>query len=182
MGITKYLKQAWKKPGKELNEKMINWRKEPVVQKINKPTRLDRARNLGYKAKKGVVIVRVRVRRGGHKKPRPTKGRRTKRLTPRKTLRMNYKEIAERRAVRKYSNMEVLNSYWVGKDGRHYFYEVILLSRNQPEIQKDKELGNVINKNKRRVKRGLTSAGRKSRGLRTKKGKARPSRRAHNRK
>ncbi|MGC9309070.1 MAG: 50S ribosomal protein L15e [Candidatus Nanoarchaeia archaeon] len=181
MGIAKYLKQAWKKPGRELNERMIEWRKQPVVQKLDKPTRLDRARNLGYKAKKGVVMVRVRVRRGGHKKPRPNKGRRTKRLTIRKTLRMNYKEIAERRAVRKYSNMEVLNSYWVGKDGMHYFYEVILLSRNQPEIQKDKELGPVVAK-RNRVKRGLTSAGRKSRGLRNKKGKSRPSRRAHNRK
>jgi large subunit ribosomal protein L15e len=49
---------------------MIKWRSEPTILVIEKPTRLDRARTLGYKAKKGIVVVRVRVPRGGRKRHR----------------------------------------------------------------------------------------------------------------
>jgi len=64
----------------------------------------------------------------------------------------------------------------------HYFYEVILLNPSVPEIKNDKTL-NWISKsgNKGRAMRGLTSAGKKSRGLRASKGKShkvRPSVRA----
>jgi len=86
-----FLKEAWKKPDiKTLRERMIKWRKSQTITKVDKPLRLDRARVLGYKNKKGFVIVRVRIKRGGHKRPRPNKGRRSKRLHTRKTLRMNY--------------------------------------------------------------------------------------------
>jgi len=67
-----FLKEAWKKPDrKTLRERMIEWRKSQAVTKVEKPLRLDRARTLGYKDKKGFVIARVRVKRGGHKRPRP---------------------------------------------------------------------------------------------------------------
>ena len=36
-----------------------------------RPTRPDKARRLGYKAKQGYVIYRIRVRRGGRKRPVP---------------------------------------------------------------------------------------------------------------
>ena len=56
-GIYHYLRNAWKKPDiKTLRERMIRWRTENVVIKVDKPTRLDRARSLGYKAKKGYII------------------------------------------------------------------------------------------------------------------------------
>ncbi len=85
-----FLKEAWKKPDvKILRERIIEWRKTQTITKVDKPLRLDRARVLGYKNKKGFVIVRVRIKRGGHKRPRPNKGRRSKRLHTRKTLRMN---------------------------------------------------------------------------------------------
>lgn len=173
-GLAHYLREAWKKPDtKVLRERMTEWRRGEAVVRVEKPLRLDRARTLGYKAKKGIVVVRVRVKRGGHKKKRPNKGRRTKRLTPRKNLKMNYKEIAEGRAGKKYKNMEVLNSYWIGKDGKHYFYEVILVDRAAPEIKSDKQLSFVGKKaNRGRVSRGLTSAGKKARGLRNSKDKA----------
>jgi large subunit ribosomal protein L15e len=96
---------------------------------------------------------------------------------------MNYREIAEQRAARKYTNMEVLNSYWIGKDGEHYFYEVILVDRDSPEIKSDKKLS-WVSSNRGRVFRGITSAGRKARGLMASKGKTpkvRPSLRAHRR-
>ncbi len=149
---------------------MIKWRAENVFTKVDKPLRLDRARSLGYKDKKGFVIIRVKIKRGGHKRPRPNKGRRSKRLHTRKTLKMNYKWIAEQRAERKYKNLVVLNSYQLGKDGMHYFYEVIMVDSSKPEIKNDKTI-NWIGKgaNKKRAMRGLTSAGKKSRGLRSKK-------------
>lgn len=169
-GLYHYLKEAWKKPDKKtLRERMIEWRKSPVFVKVDKPLRLDRARALGYKDKKGFVIIRVRIGRGGHKRPRPNKGRRSKRLHTRKNLKMNYRWIAEQRAANKYKNLEVLNSYQIGKDGQHYFYEVILVDSNRPEIKNDKTINWICKpENKKRPMRGLTSSGKKARGLRNK--------------
>jgi len=167
-GLAYYLRQAWKQPDSETQRvRMIEWRHSDAVVRVDKPLRLDRAHALGYKAKKGVVVVRVRVLRGGHERPRPNKGRRSKRSSIRKTLKLNYKEIAEMRAGRKYPNMEVLNSYWIGKDGMNYFFEVILVDRDSPEIKSDKELSFVHKTSGRnRAMRGLTAAGIRARGLR----------------
>ena len=185
-GVSYYLRKAWKKPDvKTLRERMIAWRKSNAIVKVEKPLRIDRARALGYKAKKGFVVARVRLSRGGHKRPKPNKGRRSKRQTVRKTLKMNYKWIAEQRAARKFTNLEVLNSYLIGKDGIHYFYEVVLVDPSRPEIKNDKTINWICNSaNKNRVFRGLTSAGKKSRGLRVGKraSKVRPSVRAGKRK
>lgn len=186
MGVAKYLREAWKKPDvKTLRERMVEWRKGDSIVRVEKPLRIDRARSLGYKAKKGVTVVRVRIKRGGHKRTRPYKARRTKRLHTRKNLTMNYREIAEQRVARKFKNMEVLNSYVIGRDGINYFYEVILVDRNAPEIKSDKELSFVTKKgNRARSLRALTSAGKKARGLRnspTKSPKVRPSLRANRR-
>jgi large subunit ribosomal protein L15e len=165
-GMYHYIQQAWKKPDKEtLRNRMVEWRHSSVFTKVDKPLRLDKARALGYEAKKGIVVIRVRVIRGGHKKSRPNKGRRSKRMTVRKTLKMNYKWIAEQRVARKYRNLEVLNSYLIGKDGINYFYEVILVDSQRPEIKNDKKFS-WVSKNKKRPMRGLTSSAIKSRGLR----------------
>jgi len=181
-GLSHYLRKAWKKPDvKVLRQRMIEWRKSPVVIKVEKPLRLDRARALGYKAKKGFVIARIRIKRGGRKRPKRKKGRRSKRQTIRKTLKMNYKWVAEQRVQKKFSNLEVLNSYNIGKDGVHYFYEVILVDPDRQEIKKDRTINWITKKqNRGRVFRGLTSAGKKSRGLRNKSpmNKNRPSVRA----
>ncbi len=181
-GMYHYVGEAWKKPdSKTLKERMIEWRKDPVQVKVDKPLRIDRARSLGYKAKKGFVVIRVRLKRGGHKRPRPNKGRRSKRLHARKTLKMSYRWIAEIRVQNKHKNLEILNSYLVGKDGVHYFYEVICVDPSKPEIKNDKKMKWITDgSNKKRVLRGLTSAGKKSRGLRNKHptSKVRPSVRA----
>ena len=184
----KYIAEAWKKPEKSfldelMRQRLIEWRKQPTILRVEKPTRLDRARKLGYKAKQGFVIVRVRVRRGGLRKQRPKSGRRPKRMgvnkyKPAKSLRL----IAEERAARKFPNMEVLNSYWVGEDGRFKWFEVIIVDRAHPAIKSDKDINWICQKQHRgRAFRGLTSAGKKVRGLR-KKGrgaeKARPSKKA----
>ncbi|MBU2616061.1 MAG: 50S ribosomal protein L15e [Nanoarchaeota archaeon] len=184
-GLYHYLKQAWKKPDvKILRERMIEWRASPVFVKVDKPLRLDRARALGYKDKKGFVVVRVRIGRGGHKRHRPNAGRRSKRLHARKNLRMSYKWIAEQRVDRKFTNLEVLNSYLIGKDGVNYFYEVILVDPERPEIKNDSNMSWIGKPgNRGRAFRGLTSAGKKSRGMSTKSRelKVRPSLRAQKR-
>ncbi|MGB9708077.1 MAG: 50S ribosomal protein L15e [Candidatus Pacearchaeota archaeon] len=184
-----YMQEIWKKPqenlGEAMHSRLIEWRKGETIVRVDKPTRLNRARELGYKAKKGFVIVRARILRGGRKRPKRRKGRRSKRQTIRKTLKMNYRWIAEQRAQRKYPNLEVLNSYWIGKDGINYFFEVILVDPNRPEIKADKNVNWILSKkHKGRVFRGLTSAARKSRGLRKKGARAvkvRPSVRAWHR-
>jgi len=179
-GLYYYLKQAWKKPDKKiLRQRMVDWRKSEVFTKVEKPLRLDKARTLGYKDKTGFVVIRVRVKRGGHKRPRPNKGRRSKRLHTRKNLKMSYKWIAEQRTEKKYTNLIVLNSYLIGKDGMYCFYEVICVDPTKPEIKNDKTINWICKpSNKKRAMRGLTSAGKKSRGLRSKNptNKNRPSR------
>lgn len=160
----KYITRAWNKPEasfvKELMwQRAIDWRRQPTILRIEGPTRLDRARKLGYKAKQGFVMARVRVRRGGFRRPRPRSGRRPKRmgiakLKPAKSMRL----IAEERAARKFPNLEILNSYWVWEDGRFKWFEIIMVDRT---ILSDLQLGKV----RGRVFRGLTSAGKKMRGM-----------------
>ncbi|MBI2105495.1 50S ribosomal protein L15e [Candidatus Woesearchaeota archaeon] len=179
----KSIRENWRNLSKELkHSRLIEWRNSNAIVRIDRPTRLDRARSLGYRAKQGILIIRVRVERGGRQRPRPTKkGRRSKRQTSRKVLGMNYKWICEQRANRKYKNCEVLGSYPLLKDGRHYFAEIILIDRDHPQIKNDKQLRNIA-RMRGRVYRGLTSSGRKSRGLRGKGDgfeKSRPSVRAN---
>lgn len=159
MSMYKYIREAWKKPAEsELYRKRIwQWRREPVTLRIDRPTRLDRARALGYRAKQGFVLVRQRVSRGGRMRPKFRAGRRTKHMSRRKNLDLSYQQVAEFRAVRKYKNCEVLNSYWVGKDGEYFWYEIILVDRAHPAILKDKKIS-WISRKKGRTQRGLTSA------------------------
>lgn len=141
-----YLSSAWKnKEGNYVKDLMKNlmlkWRREPSVVRIEKPTRLDRARRLGYKAKQGFVMVRVRVRKGGARKPRPRSGRRQKAMGVKKYTRAkSLKEIAIERAAKKYPNLLPLNSYWVGEDGQHAWFEVIMVDPNHPAIKNDEHL------------------------------------------
>jgi large subunit ribosomal protein L15e len=169
-------------------QRLIDFRAvvESIV-KLDKPSNLPRAHSLGYKAKSGFVVVRVRVRKGHGTRTRPSKGRRPKRMGQNKITRgISIRWIAEQRAAKKHPNCEVLNSYWVGEDGKHKYFEVILVDVNAPEIKADKEISWICGPQHRgRAERGLTSAARKSRGLRGRgKGfeKSRPSLRAHNRK
>ncbi|MCS7106361.1 MAG: 50S ribosomal protein L15e [Candidatus Aenigmarchaeota archaeon] len=169
-GLYQRLKEAWKSGSLEkiIKEKLIEWRKQHVVERIEKPTRLDRARALGYKAKKGFVLARVRVRRGGRKRilygrggRKPSKAGLVK-FTPKKSLR----QIAEEKVQKKFPNLEVLNSYYVAEDGNYKYFEVILVDPNHPNIKADPKINWICSPaNRKRVFRGLTSAGKKSRGL-----------------
>lgn len=168
MGMYKYIRDVWKQPkanlGKLWTERLIQWRKEDSTIRIERPTRLDRARSLGYKAKPGIIVVRQRVIRGGHQRPKIRKARRPKHRRRRLTLVKNYQQIAEERAQRKFVNCEVLNSYLVAQDGSHYWFEIILVDRAHPSVLSDPNL-NWIAEHKGRVFKGATVAGRRSRGL-----------------
>ena len=51
----------WKQNSPELRKRAILWRKQNAVTRIDKPSRLLRARRLGYKAKQGIIVIRMRV-------------------------------------------------------------------------------------------------------------------------
>lgn len=181
MNAYNYIKQNLRN---NLKEKLIEWRRQGSIVKLEKPSDIGRARVLGYKDKKGFVIIRVKLIRGGRKRSVANKRRRSKRKSVRKTLKMNYQWVAEQRASRKYTNLEVLNSYQIGKDGQHYFFEIIMIDPERPEIQADKNISWITRReNQGRAFRGLTSAAKKSRGLSSKSHelKVRPSLRAWDR-
>ena len=76
MGAYKYLEELYKKKQCDLLRFLFRvrcWqlRHLNAVHRATRPTRPDKARRLGYKAKQGYIIYRVRVRRGGRKKPLP---------------------------------------------------------------------------------------------------------------
>ena len=173
MGLHKHVSAAWKKPKEGIPsryriDRMAGWRKEPVFMRIDKPTRIDAARRVGYKAKQGVVVVRTRVRRGGlrkgkiHMKRKPSKAG-IKKITMAKSI----QRIAEERTARRYPNLEVLNSYWVGEDGKNKFFEVIMIDPEHPAIKSDKDMGWVSSgtSHRGRAFRGKTGAGKRGRGL-----------------
>ena len=56
------VRETWKNPKDGLpsdyrRNRMAEWRREPVINRIERPTRLDAARRMGYKAKQGVVML-----------------------------------------------------------------------------------------------------------------------------
>jgi large subunit ribosomal protein L15e len=169
-----------------LRTRLIEWRKQPATLRIERPSRLDRAHQLGYRAKQGYIVVRQRVTRGARRKPRPARARKpkkqgTSKITPGKSR----KWIAEERAARNYRNLEILGSYYAGEDGKYLWYEVILVDPAHPAIEADDNINWICDATQKgRVFRGLTPAGKTSRGLRNRgigSEKARPSLRAHSR-
>ena len=199
MGAYKYIKQTMISEYKGIKDtdydykqlyrqRLIEWRRDPAaITLIERPTNIVRAKELGYKAKQGIYVARIKVRKGSGMHVRPNKGRKPHRMgTVKKTRIKSIQTIAEERVNSAFPYFEVLNSYLVGEDGQRKYYEVILVDPYEPAIATDKELSWIVSsKHSGRVFRGKTSSARKSRGLMYRgKGveKARPSVRAHNRK
>ncbi len=187
MGLYHHLQVLSKKIQKErlYKEYLPVWRKEPSTLRLEHPTRLERARSLGYQAKDGYVLVRVKLLRGGRQRPLIKKARKSANRRRNKIVSKSYQTIAEERAAKHYVNLEVLNSYLLAKDGRYSWYEIILVNPYSPVIKQDPKINWICTRaHTRRVFRGLTSSARKSRGLLQKgKGreKIRPSLKAHKR-
>jgi len=137
--------QVWLKMLKEnpmeLRQKAVIWRNENAVTRVEKPSRIARARRLGYKAKQGIIVIRMRVGTGGMRKQRPRGGRRPKHLGVTKIKAdVSMKQVSERRVLERYPNMKLLGSYFLYKDGMHYWFEIILADPSHPRIAKDKEI------------------------------------------
>lgn len=191
MGAYKYLQELWKKKQTSVMQfvlRMRTWeyRQLSAVHRCSKPSRIEKARRLGYRAKQGYVTYRVRIRRGNRKRPAP-KGVvcgkiKSVGITGLKSAK-NYQSVAEETVGRKLSSLRVLNSYWVGQDATFKFFEVILVDPDHTAIRNDPRINWICNSvHKHREMRGLTASGKKHRGLRAKgdkDNKKRPSRRAN---
>lgn len=167
MGAYKYIRKTFEKEYREgtanpiYRQKLISWRKGPSIVRVEKPTNISAARGLGYKAKKGIIVVRVRIDKGLRKRRQPHAGRKPKHNYRYTQTSLSHQAIAEQRANRKYRNCEVLNSYWVGEDGQSTFFEVILADRS---MKFDHSTQKMVSQ-RGRAYRGLTSAGKSSRPL-----------------
>ena len=76
------------------------------------------------------MIYRVRVRRGGRKRPVPkgaTYGKPTNQGVNQLKYQKSLRVTAEERVGRRCANLRVLNSYWVNQDATYKYYEVILV-------------------------------------------------------
>jgi len=174
MGAYKYIQEFHKKKQSDVMrfiQRMRTWqlRQLPAVHRAPKPTRPEKARRLGYKAKQGFVVYRVRVRRGNRKKPvakgitygKP-KNQGVNEIKPYRKL----QSVAEERVGRRCGALRVLNSYWVGQDSTYKFFEVVLVDPMHKTIRTDANTNWICNSvHKHRELRGLTSAGKSSRGL-----------------
>jgi len=191
MGAYKYLEELWNKKQSEVMNFILRlrtweYRQLPIIHRATRPSRPDKARRLGYKAKQGFVVYRVRVRRGGRKRPVRkgiVYGKPASVGVNQLKFTRSLRSVAEERVGKKLGSLRVLNSYWVGQDGTYKFFEVILVDPNHNAIRNNPKYQWITKPvHKHRELRGLTSAGKKNRGLRVKgmKGyRARPSRRAN---
>ena len=192
MGAYKYLQELWNKKQSDVMRFVLRlrtweYRQLPAIHRASQPSRPDKAHRLGYKAKQGYVVHRVRVKRGDRKK-RVAKGinygkPKNAGIRQQKFVR-NLRSVAEERAGRKCGALRVLNSYWVGQDAVNKWFEVIMVDPTHNAIRNDPRINWIAKATqKHRETRGLTSAGRKGRGLHRKGShfatKARPSRNAN---
>jgi len=169
-----------------LRIRCFEYRQLPSIVRLTRPSRPDKARRLGYKAKQGFVLYRVRIRRGGRKRPvrkGKTMGKPANQGINQLKFKRNWRSVAEERIGRRAGNLRVLNSYWVNQDATFKYFEVILVDPNHKAIRRDPKINWITRPTmKHRELRGLTAAGRKARGLQGKghaANKERPSRRAN---
>jgi large subunit ribosomal protein L15e len=169
MGMYKHLSRTWQdNPAVAglLKERMIEFRKQPVIAVLARPSRVDKARRLGYKAKQGFAVARVRLLKGGRSRRAIARGRKPSKFGLKHfSTTLSLRAVAEQRASRKFPNMEVLNSYYVAEDGKYVWHEVILVDRAHPSILNDRKIAWIAH-TRGRAFRGLTAAARRSRRAR----------------
>ncbi|XP_058919650.1 large ribosomal subunit protein eL15-like [Kogia breviceps] len=174
MGTYKYIQQLWRKKQLDVMRFLLRvrcwqYRQLWALPRAPRPTRSDRARRLGYKAKQGYVVCQVRVRRGGRKRPVPkgaTYGKPVHHGVNQLKLARSLQSVSEERAGCHCGALRVLNSYWVDEDSTYKFFEVILIDPFHKAIRRNPDTQWITKPvHKHREMRGLTSAGRKSRGL-----------------
>lgn len=176
MGAYKYIQELWKKKQSEsmhflMRMRAWEYRQLPALSRVSRPTRPEKAHRLGYKARQGVVIYRVRIRRGGRKRPcvHGISYGKPRNIGIMMKYTKSLRAFAEEKAGRRLGSLRVLNSYWVAQDGSYKWFEVILADPMHAAVRNDAHLNWVTRPTmKHRELRGLTSAGRTARGLRHK--------------
>lgn len=173
MGAYKYLNELYKNKQSDalrflLRVRAWEYRQLPALVRVIHPARPEKARRLGYKAKQGFVVYRIRVKRGMRKRPYPGGNPSGKpasagiHVTQKKSL----QTIAEARAGKRLGALRLLSSYWVNQDAKYKWYEVVFVDPMHEAIRMDPSINWIANaKHKHREMRGKTSAGRRSRGL-----------------
>merc|ERR1711865_852800 len=124
------------------------YRQLPAIHRATRPTRPDKARRLGYKAKQGYVIYRVRVRRGGRKKPNhkgAVLGKPTNQGIKQIKFQRNIRSKCEERVGKRCGNLRVLSSYWVNQDSSYKYFEVILVDPFHTPIRNDPRINWICN-------------------------------------
>ncbi|ODQ63555.1 60S ribosomal protein L15-B [Nadsonia fulvescens var. elongata DSM 6958] len=174
LGAYKYLQELHRKKQSDvlrflLRVRCWEYRQMSVIHRASRPSRPDKARRLGYKAKQGFVVYRVRVRRGNRKRPVPkgaTYGKPTNQGVNHLKYQRSLRSTAEERVGRRAANLRVLNSYWINQDSTYKYFEVILVDPSHNAIRRNAKYNWICNPvHKRRESRGLTSVGKKSRGI-----------------
>merc|ERR1711939_1085878 len=167
MGALKYVEELHKKKQSDVLRFLLRvrcWelRQLNVIHRATRPSRPDKARRLGYKAKQGYGIYRVRVRRGGRKRPAPkgaTYGKPTNQGINQLKSQRSLKSPAEERVGRRCANLRVLNSYWINQDSTYKYFEVILVDPQHKAIRRDARINWIVNPvHKHRESRGLTAS------------------------
>jgi large subunit ribosomal protein L15e len=172
MGAAKYIKQAFQNEWKGVSDtnydyalimrkRGIEYRNEErAIVKIDHPTNLPSARSIGYKAKQGIFVVRVRVRKGTGTHHRPKNKRRPKRQGQAKLSRkISTQAMSEQKASKYFENAEVLGSYKIAEDGKWHYFEVVMADRTASTVLNDKNLAYLADGHKGRAERGKTFAG-----------------------
>uniref|UniRef100_A0A336LQ38 Ribosomal protein L15 n=1 Tax=Culicoides sonorensis TaxID=179676 RepID=A0A336LQ38_CULSO len=174
MGAYRYIQELYRKKQSDVMRYLLRirvwqYRQLTKMHRAPRPSRPDKARRLGYKAKQGFCIYRIRVRRGGRKRPvhkgctygKP-KSQGVNHLKPYRNL----QSVAEERVGRRLGGLRVLNSYWVGQDAAYKYYEVIMVDPHHNAVRRDPKVNWLCKAvHKHRELRGLTSAGKSSRGI-----------------
>ncbi|KAL3319764.1 60S ribosomal protein L15 [Cichlidogyrus casuarinus] len=174
MGAYKFMSELYRRKQSDVmrfSQRLKCWeyRQTASIVRVPRPSRPDRARRLGYRAKQGYAIYRVRVRRGNRKRPVPkgaTYGKPVNEGVNQLKHARSVQSTAEVRVGKKCGSLRILNSYWVGEDSTYKFYEVICVDPCHKAIRVDPKIRWICNAvHKHREERGLTSATKKSRGL-----------------
>ena len=130
MGAFKYIRENEKKMLKdpELKKRILSeTRHVPIIVRVDRPTKLSKAKTLGYKAKPGFIVLRVRVGKGGFRRPRPVHARRPSKTGLYFNLSKSKQRIAEERASKSYKNMRLIGSYYLVEDGKYRWYEILMM-------------------------------------------------------
>merc|ERR1711953_1657792 len=174
MGAYKYQQELWRKKQSDTMKHILrvrawHYRHLPSIHRAVTPTRPAKARQMGYKAKQGFSVFRVRVRRGCRKRLAPkgaTYGKPVNEGVNHLKFQRRIQSVAEERVGKALGGLRVMNSYWVGQDSTYKYFEVIMVGPNHNAIRNNPKLQWVTKGvQKHREMRGLTSAGKRSRGI-----------------